>query len=416
MPITDTELRNAKPRKESGSKPYKLSDERGLYVLVAASGTRLFRFDYTFAGKRKTLALGAYPDVSLAEARKRRDRAREMLAADPPIDPSAVKQIEKLRQRQAAVDSLEAVAREWFVRHLADKAESHKEKVIARLERDVFPYLGRRPVAEIKAPDVLAVARRVEGRGSLDTAHRVVQNIGQVIRYAVATGRAESDPTPALRGALAPVRHTHYAAPTDDPAAVGAILRMFDALTGHPQVIAAVRLLPLLVCRPGELRVMRWDDVDIEGAVWSYRVTKTSIDHVIPLSRQALDILRDLQPLTGHLRGGWVFPGGRSPLKPISDAAINAAMRRLGVDTKDELTGHGWRALLRTFGHERLAMKPEVIETHIAHKAPDSSGLGNAYARMKFIDERRRMMQQWADYLDQLKAGAKVVPMGGVAA
>lgn len=410
MPLTDTAVRNAKP----GDKARKLADEKGLYLLIQPAGGRYWRMDYRFAGKRKTLALGVYPDVKLAGARERRDTARSQLADG--VDPGAAKQTAKLRQHQLAAESLEAVAREWFDRHLTGKADSHKEKVIARLERDVFPYLGRRPVAEIKAPDVLAVARRVEARGSLDTAHRVVQNVGQVIRYAIATGRAEADPTPALRGALPPVRHTHYAAPTDDPSAVGGILRMFDALTGHPQVIAAVRLLPLLVCRPGELRVMRWEDVDLEGATWSYRVTKTGIDHVIPLSTQAVAVLRELQPLTGHLRGGWVFPGGRSPLKPISDAAINASMRRLGVDTQAELTGHGWRALLRTFGHERLGMKPEVIETHIAHKAPDASGLGNAYARMRFIDERRQMMQQWADYLDQLKAGAKVIKMPGGAA
>ncbi len=410
MPLTDTAVRNAKP----GDKARKLADEKGLYLLIQPAGGRYWRMDYRFAGKRKTLALGVYPDVKLAGARERRDTARSQLADG--IDPGAAKQTAKLRQHQLAAESLEAVAREWFERHLAGKADSHKEKVIARLERDVFPYLGRRPVAEIKAPDVLAVARRVEARGSLDTAHRVVQNVGQVIRYAIATGRAEADPTPALRGALPPVRHTHYAAPTDDPAAVGGILRMFDALTGQPQVIAAVRLLPLLVCRPGELRVMRWEDVDLDGAAWSYRVTKTSIDHVIPLSTQAVAVLRELQPLTERLRGGWVFPGGRSPLKPISDAAINAAMRRLGVDTQAELTGHGWRALLRTFGHERLGMKPEVIETHIAHKAPDASGLGNAYARMRFIEERRRMMQQWADYLDQLKAGAKVLSISGGAA
>ena len=405
MPLTDTAVRNAKP----AEKPRKLADEKGLYLLIQPAGGRYWRMDYRFAGKRKTLALGVYPDVTLAGARERRDTARSQLADG--IDPGAAKQTAKLRQHQLAAESFEAIAREWFERHLANKADSHKEKVIARLERDVFPHLGRRPVAEIKAPDVLAVARRVEARGSLDTAHRVVQNVGQVLRYAIATGRAEADPTTALRGALPPVRHTHYAAPTDDPAVVGGILRMFDALTGQPQVMAAVRLLPLLVCRPGELRVMRWQDLDLEGAVWSYRVTKTDIDHVIPLSRQALSILRDLRPVTEHLRGGWVFPGGRSPLKPISDAAINAAMRRLGIDTQNELTGHGWRALLRTFGHERLGMKPEVIETHIAHKAPDASGLGNAYARMRFIDERRTMMQQWADFLDEIKAGAKVIPL-----
>ncbi len=405
MPLTDTAIKAAKP----GAKPIKLTDEKGLFLLVHPNGSRYWRMRYRFAGKEKLLALGVYPDVALKRAREKRDEARALLSEG--VDPGLVKQVQKLRQRQLADDSLEAIAREWFDRHLADKSANHRDKVVRRLERDVFPYLGSRPVAELKAPDILAVARKVEARGALDTAHRVIQNIGEVMRYAIATGRAESDPTPALRGALPPARHTHYAAPTDDPAAVGGILRMFDALTGQPQVLAAVRLLPLLVCRPGELRTMRWEHVDLDAAEWRYRVTKTGIDHVIPLSSQALAILRELHPLTGHLPGGWVFVGGRTPLKPLSDAAINAAMRRIGIDTQAELTGHGWRALLRTFGHERLGMKPEVIETHIAHKAPDASRLGNAYARMRFIDERRAMMQQWADYLDQLKAGAKVIAM-----
>lgn len=410
MPLTDTAIKNTKP----GETAAKLTDEKGLYLLVHPNGSRYWRMRYRFAGKEKLLALGVYPDVGLKRAREKRDEARALLAEG--IDPTLARQAEKLRQQQVAAESFEAVACEWFDRHLTRKAASHRDKVVRRLERDVFPFLGRRPIVELKAPDILAVARRVENRGALDTAHRVVQNIGEVIRYAIATGRAETDPTGALRGALPPVKHTHYAAPTDDPAAVGAILRMFDALTGQPQVMAAVRLLPLLVCRPGELRVMRWADVDLDAATWTYRVTKTSIDHIIPLSTQAVAILRDLHPLTGHLPGGWVFIGGRSPLKPMSEAAINAAMRRLGINTRDELTGHGWRALLRTFGHERLGMKPEVIETHIAHKAPDPSRMGGAYARMRFIDERRAMMQQWSDYLDRLKAGAKVVPLGAAAA
>jgi integrase len=410
MPLTDTAIKNTKPRE----KPVKLADEKGLYLLIHPNGSRYWRMRYRFAGREKLLSLGIYPDVPLKRAREKRDEARGQLAGG--VDPGMVRQTEKLRQHQLAAESFEAVAREWFAQHLASKAPSHRDKVTRRLERDVFPFLGRRPIVEVKAPDILAVARKVEARGALDTAHRVIQNCGEVIRYAVATGRAEADPTSALRGALPPVRHTHYAAPTDDPAAVGGILRMFEALTGQPQVIAAVRLLPLLVCRPGELRVMRWESVDLDAAEWRYRVTKTSIDHVIPLSTQAVGLLRELHPLTGHLAGGWVFPGGRSPLKPMSEAAVNAAMRRLGIDTQGELTGHGWRALLRTFGHERLGMKPEVIETHIAHKAPDPSRLGGAYARMKFIDERRAMMQQWSDYLDHLKAGAKVLPLGAAAA
>lgn len=399
MALTDVVIRTTKP----GARQRKISDEKGLYLLVHPNGGRYWQMKYRHAGKERTLSFGTYPDVSLADARKRRDEARAMLAHD--VDPGEVKRANRLRQRQEAASSFEAVAREWFDRHLAGKAPSHRDKVVRRLERDVFPYIGHRPIADIKAPEVLEVARRVERRGAVDTAHRVIQNIGEVCRYGIATGRAESDPTPALRGALPAVRHKHYPAPTDDPSAVGGILRMFDALTGQPQVIAAVRLLPLLVCRPGELRTMRWEAVDLGDAVWSYRVTKTGVDHIIPLSTQAVSILRELYPLTGHLPGGWVFVGGRSPMKPISDAAINAAMQRLGIDTKAELTGHGWRALLRTFGHERLGMRPEVIETHIAHKAPDASRLGNAYARMRFIDERRKMMQQWSDYLDQLRAG-----------
>ncbi|SCC95431.1 putative Phage integrase [Thiomonas sp. X19] len=409
MPLTDTAIRNAK----SAERQYKLGDEKGLFLLIHPNGSKYWRLKYRYLGAEKVLALGVYPEVGLKLARDRRDEARAHLAAGR--DPGAVKQAEKARAYALAADSFEVVARDWIERHLSTKAPSHRDKVIRRLERDVFPYLGRRPVSELKAPDILVVARRVEGRGALDTAHRVIQNVGEVIRYAIATGRAEADPTPALRGALPPAKHTHYAAPTDDPAAVGGILRMFDALTGQPQVIAAVRLLPLLVCRPGELRVMRWEDVDLDGSTWSYRVTKTSIDHIIPLSTQAVEILRDLHPLTGHLPGGWVFIGGRSPLKPLSEAAINAAMRRLGIDTKDELTGHGWRALLRTLGHERLGLKPEVIETHIAHKAPDPSRMGGAYARMRFIEERRKMMQEWSDYLDKLKAGADIIPIRGAA-
>ena len=196
-----------------------------------------------------------------------------------------------------------------------------------------------------------------------------------------------------------------------DPAAVGAILRMFDALTGQPQVIAAVRLLPYVAVRPGELRTMRWDDVDLDAAQWAYRVSKTGTPHIVPLSKQAIAILSDLHPLTCGLPGGWVFPGGRTPLKPMSDMALNASIRRLGIDTRTELTGHGWRAVLRTLGHEQCGFDPLVIEHQLAHKAPDVSGLGNAYARTRFLPDRVKMMQAWADYLDKLKTGAEVVKL-----
>lgn len=409
MPLTDTAIRQAK----AGDKPRKLADELGLYLLLPVSGGKLWRYDYRYAGKRKTLALGAYPDVPLAAARAKRDDARKALAAG--TDPGAAKQADKLRQRQRAADSFEAVAEEWRDQMLADRAESHRTKVWARLSNDVFPYIGRRPIAEITAPEVRAVLDRILGRNVIETAKKAQINMGQVFRFAIATGRATNDPTAALRGMLPTAKARNMAAPTE-PAAVGGILRMFDALTGQPQVIAAVKLAPLVACRPGELRTMRWEDVDLDAAEWRYHVTKTDIDHIVPLSSQAVAILRDLHPLTGHLIGGWVFVGGRTPLKAMSNAAINAAMRRLGIDTQEELTGHGWRAVLRTIGHEQLGLDPLVIETQLAHKTPDGSGLSNAYARTKFLAERRQMMQQWADYLDKLKVGAQVIQLPGAAA
>lgn len=409
MPLTDTAVKNAKP----GDKARKLADEHGMYLLVTVSGGKLWRYDYRFAGKRKTLALGAYDDVGLADARAKRDDARKALAAG--TDPGAAKQADKLHQRQRAADTFQAVAEEWRDQMLAERAEIHRIKVWARLTNDVFPHIGHRPVAELTTPEVRAVLDRIVARGVLETASKARINIGQVLRYAIATGKATNDPTAALRGMLPTAKAKNMAAPTE-PAAVGGILRMFDALTGQPQVIAAVKLAPLLACRPGELRMMRWADVDLDAAEWRYHVSKTDTAHIVPLSRQAVAILRDMHALTGHLPRGWVFIGGRTPLKPLSNAAVNASMRRLGIDTREELTGHGWRAVLRTLAHEKLRIDPLVIETQLAHKTPDGSGLGNAYARTKFLAERRDLMQQWADYLDKLKAGAQVIQLPGTAA
>lgn len=402
MPLTDTAIRNAKP----GPKPARLFDGGGLYLEVAPSGGKWWRLKYRIDGKEKRLSLGVYPDVGLKEARDRRDDARKLLAAG--IDPTAQRKAEKATRAELAPDTFEAVAREWFSRHLEAKAPGHRDKVVRRLERDVFPHLGSRPVAEIKAPEILAVVRRIEARNVLETAHRALQNIGQVIRYAVATGRADSDPTQSLRGALAPWKPQHMAAPTD-PAKVGEILRSLDAFSGGPVVGAALRLLPLVFVRPGELRTMRWDQIDVEAKEWRCMVSKTKTDHLVPLSRQALAILEALRPLTEHLPDGWVFPGGRSPKSPMSNMAINAAYRRMGIDTRNELTGHGWRACARTLLHENLNYPPEIIEHQLAHAVPDT--LGRAYNRTRFIAERRKMMQAWADYLDTLKAGAEVIPL-----
>ena len=402
MSLTDIEIRNAKPK----AKPYILSDGGGLYVQITPSGGKLWRLKYRFAGKEKLQALGKYPTVSLSTARNRREDAKTLLADS--VDPGEVKRIEKQRREVLAADTFEAVARDWFVRHLSQKAESTRDKVISRMERFVLPYIGSRPVAELTAPDILMVSRRVEKNGSLDVAHRVQQEIGQIIRYAIQTGRAVADPTQALRGALPPVKQTHFAAPTEEPAKVGELLRVMEAFTGSPQVAAAIKLLPMLFCRPGELRMMKWADVDLDAAEWRYTATKTKTAHLVPLTKQAVATLKELHPLTGHLLGGYVFTGGRSSMRPMSDAAINAAYRRLGIDTRNELTGHGWRAVARTMLHERLGYEPEIIERQLAHAVKDANG--TAYNRTRFIDERRTMMQAWADYLDKLKKGADVIP------
>ena len=402
--LTPSAVANAKPQ----AKPCKLRDERGMYLLVQPTGARLFRMDYRRpgTGKRHTLALGVFPDVSLKQARERRDQARKLLADG--IDPGEKRQADKAAKRQAAADTFERIAREFIERRLTEKSAVHRSNVQRRLERDVFPYLGTRPVAAIAAPEILDVVRKLEARGAVESAHRALGNIGQVIRYAIATRRATFDPTPSLRGSLRPVNPRNMPAPTD-PVAVGAILRALEAFQGGPVVQAAVNLLPLVFCRPGELRAMKWADVDLDAAQWSYTVSKTKTAHVVPLSEQAIGILRELHPLTGHLPGGYVFPGGRSSLRPLSNAAINAALRRLGIDTKTELTGHGWRAVARTLLHERLHYDPHVIEHQLAHAVPDA--LGTSYNRTKFLPERRKMMQAWADYLDALRKGADVVPI-----
>jgi len=404
MPLSNTAIANAK----AGEKPYSLTDERGLSLQIQPAGGKWWRFRYRFIGKAKMISFGVYPDVSLKDARERRDAARKLLADG--VDPGENRKVQKAAKVERAANSFEAIAREWFVKHQPTWAASHADKIIKRLENDVFPWLGGKPVAEITAPDVLTVLRRIEGRGTNDTAHRASGNISQVMRYAIATGRATRDPVPDLRGALPPLRHDNFAAITE-PAKVGELLRAFEAFQGTFVVKSALLLAPLVFVRPGELRTALWADFDFEKAEWRYFVTKTKSEHLVPLANQAVAILGDLRALTGH--GKHVFPG-RDPQKPMSEAAVNAALRRMGFDTKTEITGHGFRAMARTILHEELHQKPEVIEHQLAHKVPDS--LGTAYNRTKFLKERRAMMQLWADYLDKLKVGADVIPLHGSAA
>jgi integrase len=396
MKLNEMSVRKAKPE----AKSYKMADGGGMYLEVMPTGSKYWRFKYRFGGKEKRLAFGVYPDVSLSLARSRRDDARKLLANE--VDPGVVKQQSKRASKENAANSFEAIAREWFAKFSPQWAQSHAEKTMSRLEKNVFPWIGSEPIGSITPPQLLAVIRRTESRGALDTAHRVKQNCGQIFRYAVATGRTERDPSQDLKGAIPHGVTSHFASITD-PEQVGALLRAIEGFRGTFVVQCALTLAPLLFVRPGELRKAEWKDIDFDKAEWRYFVSKTKIEQIVPLATQALEVLRELYSLTGS--GRYLFPGGRDPKRPMSDAAVNAALRRMGYDTKTEITGHGFRAMARTILAEELHQKPEVIEHQLAHKVPDA--LGSAYNRTKFLKERRAMMQIWADYLDGLKEKVK---------
>jgi len=396
--LTPSAVANAKP----GAKPYKLADDRGMFLLVKPGGSRWWRFKYRRPGTRKEnlLSLGTYPDVSLKRAREKRDELRRLLADG--IDPGDKRKAEA----QAGAQTFEAVAREWFAKHESTWAPGHSSKIIRRLECDVFPWIGRKSIAGLTAPDVLAVLHRIESRGVIETAHRARVNIGQVMRYAIATGRATADPTPSLRGALTPWTSSHRAAVTD-PNEVGELLRAIDGYGGSYVVRAALRLAPLVFVRPGELRQAEWAELDLDAAEWTIPADKmkTRHPHTVPLASQAVAILRELVPLTGSRR--YVFPGERSPKGAISNNTLNAALRRIGYD-KDAMTAHGFRAMARTILDEHLGFRADLIEHQLAHAVRDP--LGRAYNRTTHLPERRKMMQAWADYLDGLRmAPGKIV-------
>ena len=391
MALTDSAIRNAKP----ADMPRKLADEKGLFLLVTPAGGKWWRLKYRFGGKEKQLSLGVYPDVGLKDARERRDEARKLLADG--VDPSENRKATKAAKVERAGNSFEVVAREWFAKFSPTWNENHGNRIIRRLERDIFPWIGSKPIAEVTAPDLLATVQRIEKRGALETAHRALQNCGQVFRYAIATGRAERDPSHGLRGALPPVRGTHFAAVTE-PKQVGELLRAIDGYQGTLPVACAMKLAPLVFVRPGELRKAEWADIDLDAAEWRYHVTKTDSEHIVPLPSQAVAILREVQALTGN--GRYVFPGARTNGRPMSDNAILAAMRRMGIP-KEEMSGHGFRAMARTILDEVLGFRPDLIEHQLAHAVRDPNG--RAYNRTAHLPERRKMMQAWADYLDKLK-------------
>ncbi|MGF6379830.1 integrase [Paraburkholderia atlantica] len=394
--LTDVAIKNAKPREKS----YRLYDTGGLYLELFPNGSKLWRWKYRFEGREKRLALGKYPEVGLKDARESRDDARKLLRTG--VDPSAIKQRLGAAEQVEATSTFEAVANDWFERMMRDKAESHRVKVKARLEKDLLPWLGNKPVADITPRDILACLRRIEDRGAHDTAHRALQNCSAVLRHAVVEGKAKENPAVHLKGALPPARAGHFAAITE-PKEVGPLLRTMEAVSATFPVKCALRLLPYLFCRPGELRTMRWSDVHLEEAEWRFVASKNGPSHIVPLPRQAVAILRELRPLTG--RGEFVFPGRDDRTQPMSNATLNRALQRAGISTRDEQTGHGFRAMARTILHEGLGFSPYVIEHQLAHRVPDV--LGGAYNRTRFLEDRKKMMQQWADYLDRLRDGVE---------
>ncbi len=392
MPLTDAAVRNTKP----GTKPLKLFDERGLFLLVTPAGGKWWRLKYRFGGKEKSLSLGVYPDVGLKDARDRRDEARKLIAAE--VDPADHRKAKKAAREDRDTNSFEVIAREWFSKQAPNWAPAHAERIISRLERDIFPWVGGRPMSEVLAPELLSVVQRIERRGALETAHRALNTCGQIFRYAVATGRADRDPSGDLRGAIATPKAGHFAAVTE-PARVAEILRMIDGYQGTPTVQCALKLAPLVFVRPGELRKAEWADIDLDAAQWRYTATKTDTPHIVPLATQAVAILRELHPLTGRDR--YVFPGARTRTRPMSENAVLAAMRRMGIP-KDEMSGHGFRAMARTILDEVLGFRPDFIEHQLAHAVRDPNG--RAYNRTAHLDARALMMQGWADYLDDIKA------------
>jgi integrase len=399
MPLTITAIRNAKP----GNQPQRLYDSGGLYLEITPSGGRWWRFAYRFAGKRKLLSLGVLKDVDLPEARARRDAARKLLASG--VDPSEQRKADKREATHKAANSFEAVAREWYGKQVHVWVPTHASDVLRRLESNLFPEIGDRPMGDITAPILLAAVRKIEHRGAYDLAHRVLQVASQVFRYGVATGRCERDPAPDLRGALTPHKGKHQAAVT--PEELPALLRAIDGygelgdkLTGH-----ALRLLALTFVRTGELIAAEWDEFDLDAAVWIIPAArmKMKTEHLVPLSRQAIDILREVHAIGGGSR--YVFPG-RNPDKPISNNTMLFALYRLGY--KGKMTGHGFRAVASTILNE-AGFRPDVIERQLAHC--ERNEIRGAYNRAEYLPERRAMMDQWAAMLDALAQGAQVIPL-----
>ena len=424
--LTDKAIKAALKAAEANGKGRKLSDGAGLVLEARPTGAGWWRLRFWRDGREGMLSLGTYPETGLRDARDKRDAARKLLAAGG--DPSAARKVEKAdraiqREAQALADAgmagpgtFEHVAREWLATiHEGKVSEGHSERTRIRLEQDAFPWLGRRPIAEIEAPELLQCLRKVEARGAIETAHRVKNACGQVFRYGIATGACQRNPAADLKDALKPVQSRHHAAIVD-PKQAGALLRDVMAYEGHPVTRAALQLSALLLLRPGELRHMEWAWLDLEGALLTVppevmkRKKADKLDgppHLVPLAPQAVAILRELRALTGGDGRRFVFPSLLTGERCMSENTVRGALRRMGYGN-DDMTAHGFRAMARTLIAERLGVAPEVIEAQLAHAVGDS--LGRAYNRTQFLDQRRDMMKAWADYLDRLRDGAQVLP------
>lgn len=411
LPLTDVEVKKAKP---DPNKQVTHFDGGGLFLLVTPSGGKLWRFKYRFDGKEKLLSFGSYPEISLSDARICREEARRQVANG--IDPGAVKRAQKRARAASVANSFEVVAREWHEKQKDSWSESHAKTTLDRLEKNIFPWMGSRPISELEPCDVLEVLQRMEKRGANETARRMKIVCGQVFRYAVATGRALRDQTADLKGALKPPVSKNMAALTK-PKDVAELLRAIDEYQGSFVVKCALKLAPLFFCRPGELRHTEWSEIDFENAELNIPIQRMKLptvakrsangdSHLIPLATQAIEILKELHPLTSHSR--YVFPGHRSPSRCMSEGAVLLALRKMGFE-KEEMTGHGFRAMARTMIREKLKCDVEWIEIQLAHKTKSPNG--TAYDRVSFLPERIMMMQAWADYLDGLKSGAQVIPL-----
>lgn len=404
--------RDSKPQ----SQPFRVRDGDGLYLLVNPNGSRWWRFDYTINGKRKTISLGIYPDTGLAAARRKAEEARQLVAEG--IDPSGERKKQKAQSVEAQElerrisegiplpGSFEEVAREYHAKYSPNWTENHAVKILTRMERDIFPWIGNKTLREITALDLLTVLRRIEARGVLETTHRIKQYCGQVFRYGIATGRADRDPSADLRGALPPVKQKHHPTITDTKQ-IGELLRAIDAYQGSFTALCALKLAPLVFVRPGELRHAEWQEIDLDKQEWRIPAAKMKMRevHIVPLSRQAVAVLQEIQPLTGHDR--YVFPSERGKVRPMSENTVTAALRRMGY-AKGEMTGHGFRSMASTLLNEQ-GWHRDAIERQLAHAERDN--VRAAYNYAQHLPERRKMMQAWADYLDGLKKGADVVPI-----